>query len=335
MTMLFMDSFDHYTATLDKWTAQAGSRNPSAIGRFGNGIGSPGTNLGTHLNSVNIAASSEIVVGFAFYENSALFAQPWLQLREVVATHLDFRLDATHKPYITRAGTTLVTSSVALTTGTWYYIEIKATIHDTTGSVELRVDGVTVASATGIDTRNGATGVIDNLAVAWANSGTSQLSYFDDLYVCDQSGLVNNDFLGDVRVQAILPNGNGNSSVLVGSDGNSTDNYLLVDENPPNTTDYVESSTPGDKDTYAFADVSPTSGTVHAVQVLPYAVKTDAGARSIVSVARLSGTEVDSAAKTLSTTWRYLSDIRETKPGGGAWSISDVNAAEFGVKVDA
>jgi hypothetical protein len=67
--------------------------------------------------------------------------------------------------------------------------------------------------------------------------------------------------------------------------------------------------------------------------LLPYAAKTNAGVRSIASVARLSGTEVDSSDKALSVSYAYLPDIRETKPGGGAWSISDVNSAEFGVKV--
>jgi hypothetical protein len=44
---------------------------------------------------------------------------------------------------------------------------------------------------------------------------------------------------------------------------------------------------------------------------------------------------VDSAVKTLTTDYIYLPDIRETKPGGGAWTITDVNNAEFGIKINA
>jgi hypothetical protein len=167
-------------------------------------------------------------------------------------------------------------------------------------------------------------------------NGVISLTDFDDLYVCDGTGSAPaNDFLGDCRVEAIFPSGNGNSSVLVGSDGNSTDNYLLVDEAAPNTTDYVESSTVTDKDTYAYGNLAATTGTVFGVQPVPFAAKTDAGTRSIVSVARVSATEVDSAAKTLSTTYTYYPDVREAKPGGGAWAIGDVNGAEFGVKINA
>jgi hypothetical protein len=72
---------------------------------------------------------------------------------------------------------------------------------------------------------------------------------------------------------------------------------------------------------------------VFGVQILPYAKKTDAGTRSIKTIARLSATEVDGPEQFLASAYGYLSDIREAKPGGGAWTISDVNSAEFGVKV--
>ena len=105
---------------------------------------------------------------------------------------------------------------------------------------------------------------------------------------------------------------------------------------PNDDTEYVESSTAGHKDTYAYGNLATASGTVYAVQPVPYAKKNDAGpSRSIVSVARLSGTEEDSAVKTLSTSYAYFGDIRATKPGGGQWTIADVNSAEFGVKVNA
>lgn len=90
----------------------------------------------------------------------------------------------------------------------------------------------------------------------------------------------------------------------------------------------------GDKDTYTY-EAMPNSGTVHGVQIIPCAYKTDASARQIYTVARHSGSEVDSAAHTLTTSYAYYHDIRETKPGGGSWSVSDVNGAEFGVKIAA
>lgn len=340
MTLVFSDSFDHYTTLTHKWTTMAStSFNPSAgNGRFGAGINVFFSNSGSQSCSLTIPAASTYVFGFALKvaSGTTLWDQPWFQFRESATVHIDLRFDSSRRPYLTRNGTTLASSSGAITPDVWYYFEVKIVVHDSAGSVELRVNAVNVASASSVDTKNGGTGVIDTFGIVVANSGAGQGFSFDDFYILNTSGSVNNDFLGDTRIQAIFPSGNGNSSQLDGSDGNTTDNYLLVDEAAPNSdTDYVESADVGDKDTYACGDVTPTSGAVAGVFILPWVKKTDAGVRSVVSVARLSGTETDSADKVLSTSYQYLSDVRETKPGGGAWSISDVNSAEFGVKVSA
>jgi hypothetical protein len=74
---------------------------------------------------------------------------------------------------------------------------------------------------------------------------------------------------------------------------------------------------------------------VFAVRPTLYAAKTDAGAASIKPAIReSSGTvTVDSTATPLSTTYApYWGTLRKTKPGGGAWTISDVNGLQLGVE---
>jgi len=238
------------------------------------------------------------------------------------------------------AGTIIGTSSQAMLVNQSYYIEVKATVHDSAGVIVVRVNGDTWLNLTSQDTQITSNAFVTNIGFgADPASATGMVQDVEDMYIVDTAGgSPTNDFLGDVRVQGILPDANGTTSNLVGQDANSTDNYLNVDEDAPGADDdttYNESSTVNDKDTYNYPSLTPTTGTVYGVQITPLARKTDAGARSIVSVARLSGTETDSSNKALSATYVYLPDVRETKPGGGAWSISDVNSAEFGVKVTA
>src|SRR5574337_15066 len=345
MALLFCDSFDHYASTdfLSKWSVSATTANAiGSSGRFNSGfISANSSNSGGYLIKTLQASYGTLIAGFAIKwtgissTTPSTSADPFFGFLENGTVHIDLRTNGSGIFYVTRNGTTLGTGTTPLTSGVWYYVEMKAVIHDTAGSVELRLNGVTEISLSGIDTRNGANGVITQIKLGCF--GNAPQKYFDDLYVCDTSGSVNNDFLGDVRIEALFPNGNGAKSNLVGSDSNSTDNYLLVDEATPNAdTDYVESSTVGDKDTYTFTDLTSTAGTVRGIQLLPYARKTDAGTSSIKAVTRLSGTEEDAASDSpLSTSYVYYPDIRETKPGGGAWSISDINSAEFGVKVTA
>jgi hypothetical protein len=342
MALRFIDGWDHYaTAQLaQKWTSAGTSGGAPAVvgaGRLG------GSRLQLQSNGSLIKvlnAQATWIVGAAL--TSSDFGSPGTNPGGLFGffdggtLHVDLRFNGTFLQ-ATRNGTVLATGTIPLSLNTWYYIEMKVIIDDVNGVAIVKVNGVTDINFSG-DTRNAANASADRLRLyaAGASSGGAQSTwFFDDLYLCDGTGgSPTNSFLGDVRVEALFPNGNGNSSQFDGSDGNSTDNYLLVDEATPNSdTDYVESPDVGDKDTYAMTNLTPTAGTVFGVQPLPYAAKTDAGTRSIVSVARLAGTEVDSSDKALSVGYSYYPDIRETKPGGGAWSISDVNSAEFGAKV--
>ena len=337
MALLWIDSFDHYddAQIADKYEQIGGTPNIDAVGRFGSGLVCVDGSTQEFVEKTFTAASS-IIVGFAVQIVTLSAAdKPLCEIVTGSTVHVTLNYQtSTGRLYLIGPGGTLGTSTPGLSADVWYYVEVKVTIGNS-AAFEVRVNELSVISGTG-DTQNGATTTADRVRLrAGSGSGTSTTRRFDDFYIADTSGgAPTNDYLGDIRVEAIFPNGNGNTSNLTGSDGNSTDNYLLVDETLTiNDADYVESNTVGNKDTYAYTNVTPTTGTVYGLQPVLRAAKTDAGARSVASVARHSGSETDGTNQALSTTTRYYADVRETKPGGGAWSISDVNGAEFGVKV--
>jgi hypothetical protein len=332
--LVFCDSFDHYTDKSQKgWVSSGVLGITAGAGRFGNGLRG-GFWDHNAVNQLLGGARTTLIVGVAVRWSGTPTVSPSLiTLQLAGAEQISLRLNSTQQLVISRAGTTLATGTTVLLNNVWHYLEFKVFIADSGGTAAVRLNGVPEVSVSSADTK-GQTGTGADQVRLGGTTSQSITNDWDDFYVCDDTGTVNNDFLGDVRVEAIFPNGNGNSSQLVGNDGNSTDNYLLVDEAAPNSdTDYVETATVGNKDTYAFANLTPTTGTVYAVAVYPFARKTDTGPRQIVSVARLSGTETDGPTKTLAMSYQYHGDIRESKPGGGAWTIADVNSAEFGIKV--
>lgn len=216
------------------------------------------------------------------------------------------------------------------------FLELKVVIHDTAGSVLVKVNGTTLINVTGVDTRNGTSALVGT-AELWAAQG---VTWWDDIYILNSLGGVNNDLLGDRSVKTLMPNGNGASSGWVGSDGNSTDNYALVDEKPAGVYnvggDYVEASASGTKDTYAFEDLSG-GGQVHAVQVTAGGWKTDSVALVPVDlVARTGGGTEATGNNSLATQeniFKLASSQFDTQPGGSAWDQTAVNAAEFGIKI--
>lgn len=346
MSLLFIDGFDHYATaqlTAKGWTIDAGIPviaggsartgtggvtipNNSAIKR---GVAAGDTHAtliaGCALNPSTLATGMRL---FGFYGDAG------------ATTHVSIEVSTTGAIVArrgTNAGTVLGTSSAGVVTaGAFNYVEVLVTLHDTTGVVTVKVNGATVLNLTGQDTKNAGTAtVLDAILIGRTSSVSADSAAVDDFYLCNGAGSApTNTFLGDVRVRTLSPDGNGNSSQLVGSDGNSTNNYQLVDESPPDTADYVGSVTAGDKDTYTFGNLTELTGTVFGVQRATYAAKTDAGAKSIAHVTRSAGTDYDSADMALSTSAAYALSMREQDPAtSAAWAIAAVNAAEYGVKV--
>lgn len=301
-----------------------------ATGRSGRGLAArrSGTGLSTFVNMPT--ALSTLYMGVGIKTGASLAANRLLGFLapDGSTLHVQVGMDATGRVTIYGPANTVVatSASVVLTTATWYYFEVKVVVHDTTGSVEVRVGEAVVVSYSG-DTRNGAATAVQFMS----NAAPASSVDFDDLYVEDAA------YLGDVTVESLSPTGNGSSSGWGGSDGNSTDNYLLVDDpTTSNVTDYVGASASGTLDLYTMGDL-PAGYSVIAIQEVIYAQKSDAGtAPTLLPVAKgQSGTtRTDTALPALSTTAQaYVGDLRTTDPDGNALTAARVNAMEVGVKI--
>ena len=236
-----------------------------------------------------------------------------------------------HLAVTNSGGTTIATGTTALTTNTWYYIELKIVV-GASGSCELHLNGVPgeIAQTTG----NFGTTAIGRVQVAYyapANNGGFN-GDFDDIYIVDSTGTARNSFLGDNRVETLYATADGNSLAWLPDSG--TAHFSRTNENSPDDdAGYVSSQTPGDRDTYKFAPLTTTVGVVNGVQVNLRARKDDAAARQIASVIREGATNYDGVTTGgLTTTYVYYSQIYNQDPTGTDWTIASVNAAEYGVK---
>lgn len=338
----FCDSFDHY-ATADiteKWTTKTSSPTITASGgrRSTKSLQCPSASSGV---TKTLDAQATWIIGVAVKPNTfpSTGAFALLGVLDAAAAQCDVRLKADGTLQITRNGTVLGTTAFALSLGVFCYVEFKVLISDTVGTAEVKVDGSSKLALTSQDTKSTANATANQIYLGDPLGVSNSCSVdFDDLYVCDAAGSTNNTYLGDSRVDACLPSGNGNSSGLTGSDGNSTDNYLLVDDPsaPDDDTTYVEHATVSTKDTYAITDITHTPSSIFGVQICANAKKDDAGTRSIATVTRSGGTDTDGATQALSTAYLFYREIVEQDPNtSAAWLKAALNSAEFGIKVAA
>lgn len=343
--LLFMDGFDHY-ATADlgkKWNdigGGFGAINASA-GRRGGGCLRFSAGVSSAYIGKTFAATASYVVGFAFkfggYNGGIV---PILKFVDAGTTQCDLRVNLDGTLSVTRNGTAVTggTSTNSISTSTFYFIEMKVTIADSiaANSCKVRVNGVDwITVATGQDLKNTANATANQIFLGNMSSFSLVNADFDDLYVCDQSGSANNDFLGDCRIDTIYPTSDGTYAAFTPSTGSS--HYALVDETTPNTSDYNDGAAVNDRDSYGMGNLSAlASQTVYGVQVNAAIMKDDAGSKSAAAFVRSSSTNGDGASSALGTSQMYLSQIFETDPNGSiAWTESSVNAMEAGVKVTA
>lgn len=347
MALVFADGFDHYLAAdiLAKWTGWiSGTSMANSLrispdyarppGGMGIVFGDNGVNRGIYKTFPTTHAS--FVSGFAFYAGATPLAMPlWAVFDSASGVpastpQLALRGDGAGHLTIVRGTTVIATSTNVFSLNTWYFIEIKATIHNTTGAYEVRVNGSSTGwlpAATGQNTRGqSANNFVDIVAL-----GTNQVAThrFDDFYFLS-AGAPNNDFLGPQKIVTLFPAGAGNYAQW---SGNYASNYTNANElagDSDNT--FNQSATANQIDSFVFDDV-PT-GTIAAVQHT-LLVRQDAGAaRTVAPLQRSGGTDYVGSTLAVAGSYQYLTDPRDTDPAtAAAYTAANVNAAEFGYKL--
>lgn len=231
------------------------------------------------------------------------------------------------------AGTLIAQSAANVWDDNWHYIQLSATIHATTGRVIIYVDGTNVVDFTG-NTKN--TGTSNNIDLVRFKAskyvGASTLVQIDDLYVCDNTGSTNNTFLGDVRVQSLVPTGAGSSTQLAPT--GSANNWQNVSEVPYNNATYNASSTVGQTDLYTLGDLTAGTTGVFATQSVAHMQKSDAGTGNVKVAIKSGASTYYDPTQSLGSTVTAYATVRETNPAtSAAWTVSDANALEAGVEV--
>lgn len=348
MALLWMDGFDHYgspSVMLDGVWAEVNSSdytissvNPRTGGsclRAPGGastslrrvLGGPKTKVGVglamYLSALPVADNRLAIVSFRSSGNS-------IQVWAVCESTGIIRVYRGGSPG-SGGGTSLgATAAPALVAGAYQHFEMAVNFSNTAGTVEIRVNGVTVLSLSSVDTVATATEECSQVAFLhsyFANPGVSV--DMDDVFVWDGTGTENNDFLGDRRVRTLFPNGNTASAgwTAVGA----ASGYQCIDEAAPNDeTDYIEAiggTTPVSE--FEFEDL-PAVGAVAAVQTYVRARKTNAGAANL-QASLVSGASVDAGTdRPITEAYTYYTDVSELDPATGTpWTQSAVNAAKL------
>ena len=345
MAVLHFDGFDHlgnHAADVD--TVLAGGFYLSAIDcdqrtdvpRTGRAAIRITGNTG-HLRWLGPATYTTLIVGVGAAIN------PTLTVGEIF--HFEHNTGAAHDQQLEigtdtlarvvvkdGAGNTLGTSAQGILSALNYaFIEVKIVVDAVNGAVTVRVDDNEVLALIDVNTDQAGSGVVNQVRIRGGGGGRTM--DVDDLYVADDSSAVNNDFLGgETRVYSTLPTAAGDAAdwTPVGAAAN----HLAVDETVSDgDTTYNVTDVVGNKDLFAFADLPAGVTTIYAVMPVAMVRREEGGSDDIILKVKLSGTEADSPAIGLDTTYKLKGHIFETRPGGGNWTPANVNDHQAGYEL--
>lgn len=354
MTILWVDGFDHYN------TGATGRTNmlQGPYAEIESGVQPTAGNARTGTASLKNTSTSAVSrtlfrrvfgadkttagVGFALYLPNLPGANgdfDLIQFRDSNnAVQCSVALNSTGTISLMRgdgdSGTVLATSaSVVIVSGAYQHVEAKATIDDSAGSMEVRVNGVTAVTVSGVDTKNTAIAGTAQFAVRFPSSQAStMLCEFEDIFAWDTSGSNNNDFIGDLKVRMQLVNGD--TAVSDWTRNTGANDYEAIDDTAPDSdTTYIEATTVNAVSEFDFTDLPSGVGSIKCVQLTSMMRKTDAGDGSVRQSIVTGGSPESVAAgasNAMTTVYTYYQDVVETDPSTGAlWTKSALDAAKL------
>jgi hypothetical protein len=273
---------------------------------------------------------STAISGIAFYVGVFYYDHYFLGFANSADNmNVELRVNTLGRLYVSiRQGAAYYYTNIYIAAYHWYYAEMKAYCAPSGGYVIVRLNGVEILNVSGINTAysssNPNTEIVKIL-------GHDQF-YFDDWYICDNSGMKNNDFLGDIKVLSYTPTRDG--SRIDFTPVGAASNYQAVNEALQNSdTNYVTQSGIGMYDLYGFTAPS-ISGSLLGIQQTVTARKDDSGTRFIKLIGSYGSNNAESSSISLLDNYRTYFNIYESRLGTNEdWSFNDLNSAEFGFKI--
>lgn len=341
MAGLWCDGFDHYGNSsvardnmLDGVYAQLGNQVNVSTSIVRTGTYSLRTLDGENnliTRRVFGGTKTRVGVGFGFYlsalpsVSNALFPFSFRDSDNNIQVKIGINTDGTITAY--RDTTAIGTSdSPAVTAAAWQHMECWVTCDNSAGTVEVRVNGVTVLDLSSLDTQGQSTSAMTQWAFYNSVNPVCQ-SWIDDLFAADDSGSYNNDFIGDRRVLTQMPvadTAQADWPLSTGSDG-----YALIDDvSPDDDSSYIYAETSGLDSEFALDDLPEEVSAIAFTNLVHRSRKDEAGDCN-VQTGMVSGGEVASGTdRAITSEYTYWGDVIELDPDTGApFSRSGWNAA--------
>lgn len=310
---------------------------PSSTFQPGRAVGNCLNFNGTSLITPNLGNQGTYVVGFAFRNvnlGTSNVNMGVLEFRDLTTSQITATFNPSTRLFsVFRGATLLGTGTFALTTGSWYYIEVAVLVDSAVGTVTLRVNTVNDVTFGPGNTQVTANAYANTLAFRGpAAIGLGGAYQLDDIYILDSTGVFNTTFLGDMKVEGVQVIESGNYAQW-GVNVPGTPNFQAVQV--LNDGLYTMSNVATQRDSFECANLNRITSDIRGVSAVLWTRNTDSTVHTVNSTVRQGGTDYNSTAFTvMDTATKAYNVIWEQDPDTVAqWTVNGVGTAEFGYRL--
>lgn len=339
MALIAFDKFDKYASGATGWTdlasdngyttSASGPNIDAGIGRFGDAALNIDSTAYYAIPWSAKTSSTTVIVGMSFIHSSPTVSTAKTLLSAsatATGSGLHFEIAWIGGQLFVYNATGGIVGSAMCPINVWHTLEVKCTMANS-GSITVRLDGIDVCTAVSGDFLHTTTA----LGFIQILRGALSPTYVDWVYLCDSTGSTLNDFLGDFRVESVIPDADGGTAAWTPLSGA---NYTNIDDalqSYDDDTSYISSSTVN-QDNLA-SHVAVTLSGLNSVKFVDLTALTRDDGTNDVALLMVNGANtLVSGTFTTGTAYNWRTFASTTAPDTTAWSVSNINASEFGVR---
>lgn len=328
MALIFCDGFDAYATSAevaDKWTTVSSAITLTLTGgRFGGGAVDNGAlqNPAMSKNVPTVGANGVTIGGGCWFKSSSWGTS--ISISQIGSAGFQPTGISTSR-IVFPNGSATAAFATAIYDNAWHWIEWSVLMSTTVGTYSASVDGIVVASGSGVNT-----GVTPATSVASSlGSTTASATFIDDMVFWDSTGTSFNTFpLGAARISTLIPSGAGASTQYTPSTGT---NWSCV-AGAYSGTAKVTSTVTGQVDLYTYPNLPIVPSSIYAVVGNYYGQNSGVGSAQNIPKMRTGSTTVSGTASVLPTGTNASSQFAwYADAGGSAWTDTSVNAVQLGM----
>jgi len=342
---LFTDGCDSYTTTsnlLFKWGDIPGATYSAGTGKYGSGaVRVQATDTGI-VTRENLGGSTR-TLGCCWMQLVSGSGNPGASARAVIQFNNTGKTESGYIGYAIGAQVlgvygwggagTVGTGATNVCDGLAHFIEWDI-LFANSGHAILRVDNIEQVNYTG-DTLGSGTPSVNSVHFSSTGSGNiydfSHIVLYDDNTDVNGNGPTAANFpLTQVRIDTIRPDGD-TATIQFDTLSSGTTHYSLVNEQTPNTTNYVQDATAGHIDLYTFGNMNFIPNSIVGIMQNVYA-QNEGGTTIEYKTYIKSGASVATGASVEAPAAYFMQQygFAEDPATSAAWTQAAVNAINAG-----